>query len=161
MLPLTRVLTLSRFYTSCLSCSPWIGFSRTKPSTPWTTCSSPSILCKYSRRFVHSIMWSQNSMLIGVESYYLINVDWIVLILRSPRSQTYVSINANCIFVWFFLGVCGFKIMSHYEAAIFTARRLEMCEIVEMTLFYFLDRPMVHSPLSGLPFMVGGFDVLG
>ena len=29
-----------------------------------------------------------------------------------------------------------------------------MCEIVEMTLFYFLDRPMVHSPLSGLPFMV-------
>jgi len=29
-----------------------------------------------------------------------------------------------------------------------------MCEIVEQTLFYFLDRPMVHSPLSGLPFMV-------
>ena len=50
--------------------------------------------------------------------------------------------------------VCGFKMMTHYDAAIFTARRLEMCEIVEMTLFYFLDRPMVHSPLSGLPFMV-------
>ena len=48
--------------------------------------------------------------------------------------------------------------MSHYDAAIFTARRLEMCEIVEMTLFYFLDRPMVHSPLSGLPFMVSVYD---
>ena len=44
--------------------------------------------------------------------------------------------------------------MSHYDAAIFTARRLEMCEIVEMTLFYFLDRPQVHLALSGLPFMV-------
>ena len=44
--------------------------------------------------------------------------------------------------------------MTHYEAAIYTARRLEMCEIVEQTLFYFLDRPMVHSPLSELPFMV-------
>ena len=54
--------------------------------------------------------------------------------------------------------MCGFKVMSHYEAAIFTARRLEMCEIVEMTLFYFLDRPQVHSPLSGLPFMVSGYN---
>ena len=44
--------------------------------------------------------------------------------------------------------------MSHYDAALYTARRLEMCEIVEMTLFYFIDRPQVHSPLSGLPFMV-------
>ena len=53
-----------------------------------------------------------------------------------------------------FSRICGFKVMTHYEAAIYTARRLEMCEIVEQTLFYFLDRPMVHSPLSGLPFMV-------
>ena len=44
--------------------------------------------------------------------------------------------------------------MSHYNAAIYTARRLEMCEIVEMTLFYFINRPQVHSALSGLPFMV-------
>ena len=57
-----------------------------------------------------------------------------------------------------FLRVSGFKIMSHYDAALFTARRLEMCEIVEMTLFYFLDRPQVHSPLSGLPFMVSGYN---
>ena len=48
--------------------------------------------------------------------------------------------------------------MSHYNAALYTARRLEMCEIVEMTLFYFLDRPQVHSPLSGLPFMVSGYN---
>ena len=51
--------------------------------------------------------------------------------------------------------------MTHYEAAIYTARRLEMCEIVEMTLFYFLDRPMVHSPLSGLPFMVSVTTISG
>ena len=50
--------------------------------------------------------------------------------------------------------VGDFKLMSHYDAALYTARRLEMCEIVEMTLFYFVDRPQVHSPLSGLPFMV-------
>ena len=54
----------------------------------------------------------------------------------------------------YFLRVGDFKVMSHYDAAIFTARRLEMCEIVEMTLFYFIDRPQVHSALSGLPFMV-------
>ena len=53
-----------------------------------------------------------------------------------------------------FFRICGLKVMSHYDAAIYTACRLEMCEIVEMTLFYFLDRPQVHSPLSGLPFMV-------
>ena len=51
--------------------------------------------------------------------------------------------------------------MTHYEAAIYTARRLEMCEIVEQTLFYFLDRPMVHSPLSGLPFMVSVLTISG
>ena len=54
----------------------------------------------------------------------------------------------------YFLRVGDFKVMSHYDAAIYTARRLEMCEIVEMTLFYFIDRPQVHSALSGLPFMV-------
>ena len=53
-----------------------------------------------------------------------------------------------------FFRVGDFKLMSHYDAALYTARRLEMCEIVEMTLFYFVDRPQVHSPLSGLPFMV-------
>ena len=58
----------------------------------------------------------------------------------------------NCFLL--FLRVGNFKVMSHYDAAIFMARRLEMCEIVEMTLFYFIDRPQVHSALSGLPFMV-------
>ena len=53
-----------------------------------------------------------------------------------------------------FFRVGDFKLMSHYDAALYTARQLEMCEIVEMTLFYFVDRPQVHSPLSGLPFMV-------
>ena len=53
-----------------------------------------------------------------------------------------------------FFRVGDFKLMSHYDAALYTARRLEMCEIVKMTLFYFIDRPQVHSPLSGLPFMV-------
>ena len=53
-----------------------------------------------------------------------------------------------------FLRVGDFKVMSHYDAALYTARRLEMCEIVEMTLFYFINRPQVHSALSGLPFMV-------
>ena len=53
-----------------------------------------------------------------------------------------------------FFRVGNFKLMSHYDAVLYTARRLEMCEIVEMTLFYLIDRPQVHSPLSGLPFMV-------
>ena len=48
----------------------------------------------------------------------------------------------------------GFKIMSHFDAVLYTARRFEMCEIVESTLFYLRDRPQVHSEVSGLPFMV-------
>ena len=52
----------------------------------------------------------------------------------------------------------GFKIMTHPDAALYTARRLEMCQIVELTLFYLHDRPTVHSPVSGLPFMVFYFE---
>ena len=37
---------------------------------------------------------------------------------------------------------------------ILLARRTEMLEIVEATLFYLVDRPVVHSEVSGLPFMV-------
>ena len=44
--------------------------------------------------------------------------------------------------------------MTHYEASVYTARRLEMLSIVEATLFYLVDRPVVYSKLSGLPFMV-------
>ena len=54
----------------------------------------------------------------------------------------------------------GHKIMSHQEAAIFTARRMEMCEIVESTLLYLQDRPVVHSEVSALPFLVSMFLVL-
>lgn len=53
-----------------------------------------------------------------------------------------------------YLRLHGHKIMSHQEAAIFTARRLEMCEIVELTLLYLRDRPRVHSDVSDLPFLV-------
>ena len=38
-----------------------------------------------------------------------------------------------------------FRIISHYEAALFTARREEMCGIVEDTFRYLADRPQVHS----------------
>ena len=54
----------------------------------------------------------------------------------------------------------GHKIMSHQEAALFTARRMEMCEIVESTLLYLQDRPVVHSEVSALPFLVSMFLVL-
>lgn len=47
-----------------------------------------------------------------------------------------------------------FRIISHYNAALFTARRDEMCSIVELTFRYLADRPQVHSDVSGLPFMV-------
>ena len=59
-----------------------------------------------------------------------------------------------CLFYFTFSSIGDVRIISHYAAAVFTARRNEMCEIVEMTLFYILDCPQVHSPLSGLPFMV-------
>ena len=63
----------------------------------------------------------------------------------------------NLIFVF---RIHGHKIMSHQEAAIFTARRMEMCEIVESTLLYLQDRPVVHSEVSALPFLVSMFLVL-
>ena len=44
--------------------------------------------------------------------------------------------------------------MSHYDASLYTARRLEMCNIVEATFVYLIDRPTVHSPYSDMPFMV-------
>ena len=153
MLPITRVLTLSRFYTSCLSSSPWIGFSRIWPSTLWTICSSRSTRCKYFHRF--KVLFY---VFLGIESIiWLILVHCYLSFLRVCGLNYVISLMLNCL-LFEFLRVCGFKVMSHYEAAIFTARRLEMCEIVEMTLFYFLDRPQVHSPLSGLPFMVSGYN---
>ena len=60
----------------------------------------------------------------------------------------------------FVFRIHGHKIMSHQEAAIFTARRMEMCEIVESTLLYLQDRPVVHSEVSALPFLVSMFLVL-
>ena len=44
--------------------------------------------------------------------------------------------------------------MTHYDASLYTARRLEMCNIVEATFIYLIDRPKVHSPYSNMPFMV-------
>ena len=44
--------------------------------------------------------------------------------------------------------------MTHYDASVYCARRMEMLNIVEATLFYLVDRPVVHSEVSGLPFMV-------
>ena len=131
---------------------------------PLTTCSSRntqsklllSFLClnEFQRRFWTDIVYPENS--------------WSFLdILTSNGLCCFCEIGSGgCTSpVWRFLAysltvfscffrVGDFKLMSHYDAALYTARRLEMCEIVEMTLFYFIDRPQVHSALSGLPFMV-------
>ena len=53
-----------------------------------------------------------------------------------------------------FDSVNGYKVMSHYDASLYTARRLEMCNIVEATFVYLIDRPIVHSPYSDKPVMV-------
>ena len=44
--------------------------------------------------------------------------------------------------------------MSRHDAAVYTARWLEMLHIVEDSLYYLVQRPVVHSELSGWPFMV-------
>ena len=54
----------------------------------------------------------------------------------------------------FCCSVGSFRVISHYQAALYTARRDEMCSIVEVTFRYLADRPQVHSEISGLPFMV-------
>ena len=66
--------------------------------------------------------------------------------------QTLVGPFEQFYFVLFSVG--EFRIISHYEAAVFTARRDEMLSIVEVTFRYLADRPQVHSEVSGLPFMV-------
>ena len=53
-----------------------------------------------------------------------------------------------------FCSLDGVRVLSRFDAAVYTARRTEMLEIVEATLFYLDDRPVVHSEVSGLPFMV-------
>ena len=59
-----------------------------------------------------------------------------------------------CLFYFTFSSIGDVRIILHYAAAVFTARRNEMCEIVEVTFHYLVDRPQVHSEVSGLPFMV-------
>ena len=44
--------------------------------------------------------------------------------------------------------------MSRHDAAVYTAQRLEMLHIVEDSLYYLVQRPVIHSELSGWPFMV-------
>ena len=44
--------------------------------------------------------------------------------------------------------------LSHRQAAVFTARRLELCEVVDGTLFYLRPDSRVHSYLSPLPYEV-------
>ena len=93
-------------------------------------------------------------MPLRVKGYFLVFVLFLG-IGSGGRASLVRSVSAYSLTVFSrFFRVGDFKLMSHYDAALYTARRLEMCEIVEMTLFYFIDRPQVHSPLSGLPFMV-------
>ena len=44
--------------------------------------------------------------------------------------------------------------MTHRQAAVFTARRLELCDVVESTLVYLRPDSRVHSYLSPLPYQV-------
>ena len=53
-----------------------------------------------------------------------------------------------------FYSFLGSKVMSHESAAIYTARRFEMCDVVDRTLFYLVGRPVVHSDYSVMPFLV-------
>ena len=46
-------------------------------------------------------------------------------------------------------------IITHQRAALFTARRQEMIEVLERSFFYLLTHPEVHSPHSKIPFQVG------
>ena len=45
-------------------------------------------------------------------------------------------------------------VMTHRKAAVFTARRIELCEIVQSTLLYLHPDSRVHSYLSPLPYQV-------
>ena len=45
-------------------------------------------------------------------------------------------------------------VMTHRKAAVFTARRIELCEIVQSTLVYLHPDSRVHSYLSPLPYQV-------
>ena len=47
--------------------------------------------------------------------------------------------------------------LSHRQAAVFTARRLELCDVVDGTLFYLRPDSCVHSYLSPLPYEVCAF----
>ena len=57
-------------------------------------------------------------------------------------------------YVFGFFRVDGVRQLTHHDAAVYSARRFEMLEIVEKSLYYLIDRPVVHSELSGLPYMV-------
>ena len=44
--------------------------------------------------------------------------------------------------------------LSHHQAALFTARRLELCDLVQDTLLYLHPDSRVHSHLSPLAYQV-------
>ena len=43
------------------------------------------------------------------------------------------------IFTYHFCSVDGVRVLTCFDAAVYTARRTEMLEIVETTLFYLID----------------------
>ena len=47
--------------------------------------------------------------------------------------------------------------LTHRQAALFSARRLELCDVVESTLVYLRPDSRVHSYLSPLPYQVKVF----
>ena len=75
-------------------------------------------------------------------------------------SRVFLSLSSLSMNIYLFSSIHSFKIMSHFDAVVYTARRFEMCEIVESTLFYLRDHPQVHSDVSGLPFMVRYTEIL-
>ena len=64
-------------------------------------------------------------------------------------------------FIYIFSALGGFGlVLSHRKAAVFTARRFELLELVHTTLSYLHPDSRVHSFLSPLPYQVNCFHLI-
>ena len=107
----------------------------------------------------------QERTILAVDNVFRPNYSLWVFSLCSPAFLK--SLNSNSVenfvlasflsFINRFYSVDGVRVLTRFDAAVYTARRTEMLEIVETTLFYLIDRPVVHSEVSGLPYMVSFF----
>ena len=108
-------------------------------------------------------MLTSDSTWLGMLMHFIIRVDLLVFNGAIEAGMKYFcfSFRLSLWFDDFIIFLFSFRryfgiVITHFQVAIYTARRDEMVDVVQATLFYMNpDAPIpVHSPYSALPYQV-------